>query len=237
MEELEFNVEGTYQNDSKTFTSNISTDSKRANFKFLAFGLKYLVYDRLNDKLTVYRNFRSSVDISFSKGYGVRVYTAVRPGTINQHLTFVSSKEKSRVGGIITELQVDLSWSFTVWYMDKNRPLPPGTAFDAYREKDFERRKAEGFPKPLYKSTIPTPEATPEQQLVREAFWKDEDYIVDAEEAYYNAESISEAIKTHKKAKEEKRKQERDAFNRKIASLSKLSTSELTSYFTERYSK
>ncbi|GGZ68963.1 transporter [Algibacter mikhailovii] len=45
LEELEFNVEGTYQNDSKTFTSNISTDSKRANFKFLAFGLKYLVYD------------------------------------------------------------------------------------------------------------------------------------------------------------------------------------------------
>lgn len=36
---------------------------------------------------------------------------------------------------------------------------------------------------------------------------------------------------------EEIRKQERDAFNRKIAQLSKLSTSELTSYFAERYSK
>lgn len=36
---------------------------------------------------------------------------------------------------------------------------------------------------------------------------------------------------------EEKRKQERDAFDRKIANLSKLSTSELSSYFTERYSK
>ena len=130
--------------------------------------LKYLVYDRLNDKLTVYSNFRSSVDISFSKGHGVRVYTAVRPGTINQHLTFVSSKEKPRVGGIITELQVDLSWSFTVWYMDKNRPLPPGTAFDPYREKDFERRRASGFSKPLYSSNIPTPETTKEQQKERE---------------------------------------------------------------------
>ncbi len=59
-------------------------------------------------------------------------------------------------------------WSFMVWYMDKNRPLPPGTAFDPYREKDFERRKAEGFRKPLYKSKIPTPEATPEQQKERE---------------------------------------------------------------------
>ena len=46
-------------------------------------------------------------------------------------------------------------WSFMVWYIDKNRPLPPGTAFDPYREKDFLRRQAE-FPKPLYPSNIPT---------------------------------------------------------------------------------
>ncbi|CAA0214435.1 hypothetical protein ACE1MK_15610 [Tenacibaculum maritimum] len=59
-------------------------------------------------------------------------------------------------------------WSFYVWYMDKNRPLPPGTAFDAYRERDFERRKKLGFPKPLYGSNIPTPEATPAQQTERE---------------------------------------------------------------------
>ena len=55
-------------------------------------------------------------------------------------------------------------WSFYVNYMDKNRPLPRGTAFDPYRQKDFERRKAEGFPKPLYPSKIKTPEATKEQQ-------------------------------------------------------------------------
>lgn len=36
---------------------------------------------------------------------------------------------------------------------------------------------------------------------------------------------------------EEKRKQERDAFDQKIASLNKLSASELSSYFTDRYSK
>ena len=64
------------------------------------------------------------------------------------------------------------SWSFMVWYMDKNRPLPPGTAFDPYREADFQRRKAEGFPKPLYKSYIPTPEATRRQQLERERIGK-----------------------------------------------------------------
>ncbi len=59
-------------------------------------------------------------------------------------------------------------WSLYVWYMDKNRPLPPGTAFDPYRQKDFERRKNEGFPRPLYPSNIPTPEVTPEQQQERE---------------------------------------------------------------------
>ena len=48
------------------------------------------------------------------------------------------------------------NWSFIVWYMDKNRNLPPGEAFDPYREKDFHRRKAEGFLPPLYKSNIPT---------------------------------------------------------------------------------
>ena len=52
--------------------------------------------------------------------------------------------------------------SFFTWYMDKNRPLPPGSAFDAFRQQDFERRKAEGFPRPLYTSNVPTPEATPE---------------------------------------------------------------------------
>ena len=68
--------------------------------------------------------------------------------------------------------------SLISWYMDKNRPLPPGTAFDEYRDVDFERRKSEGFPPPLYKSRILTPETTPEQQIERETYWKDEDYMV-----------------------------------------------------------
>lgn len=46
-------------------------------------------------------------------------------------------------------------WSFYMWYMDKNRPLPPGNLLDGYREKDFLRRRQEGFPPPLYPSAIP----------------------------------------------------------------------------------
>ncbi len=41
-------------------------------------------------------------------------------------------------------------WSFYVWYMDKNRPLPHGTLFEAYHQKDFFRRRAEGFLPPKY---------------------------------------------------------------------------------------
>jgi hypothetical protein len=48
---------------------------------------------------------------------------------------------------------------------------------DPFREEDYQRRKAEGFPPPLFCSCIPTPEATPEQQAERNKYWKDEDYI------------------------------------------------------------
>ena len=57
-EELELNIEGTFQNDKKTYTSNLSTEDKRANFKFLSIGAKYLVYDPYknseNDKPNLY---------------------------------------------------------------------------------------------------------------------------------------------------------------------------------------
>jgi hypothetical protein len=44
-EELELNIEGAFQSDTKTYTSNILAEDKRANFKFLTIGAKYLVYD------------------------------------------------------------------------------------------------------------------------------------------------------------------------------------------------
>ena len=54
--------------------------------------------------------------------------------------------------------------SFLLWYMDRNRPLPPGKRLDPYRTKDYLRRKAEGFPAPLRKAAIRIPaESVPEE--------------------------------------------------------------------------
>lgn len=49
---------------------------------------------------------------------------------------------------------VEYLWYFMIWYMDKNRPLPYDKEFDSYRYIDYERRRKEGFPKALYKSSF-----------------------------------------------------------------------------------
>ena len=86
-----------------------------------------------------------------------------------EYLKFLNTFKPRTLAGVYTVYgDPHKKWSFYVWYMDKNRPLPPGTAFDAYRDQDFKRRKTEGFPRPLYYSCIPTPEATEAQQEERE---------------------------------------------------------------------
>ncbi len=86
-----------------------------------------------------------------------------------EYLKFVNTFKPRKLGLLYTFYGSEpyKEWSFYVWYMDKNRPLPPGTAFDDYRQQDYERRKKNGFPKPLYPSAIPTPEDTIEQQKER----------------------------------------------------------------------
>ncbi len=44
-EELEVNIEGTYQNDTKTIFTSLQSDQKRAHNKTFAIGAKYLVFD------------------------------------------------------------------------------------------------------------------------------------------------------------------------------------------------
>lgn len=44
------------------------------------------------------------------------------------------------------------TWSLLVWYMDKNRPLPAGSALDPYRNIDEQRRATENHPDPIYQA-------------------------------------------------------------------------------------
>ncbi len=129
---------------------------------------RVLILDRLNDEVTfLKRNRKKSITFKFSEG-------ETRIGYLEDfdEILTLREKENRRNTGIIVEIMLEDTWARYVWFMDKNRPLPPGTAFDPYREKDFQRRKAEGFPPPLYPSLVPTPEATPEQQKEREKYWK-----------------------------------------------------------------
>ena len=57
LEELEGNGEGTFQNDTKTFTTGITAEDKRTNFKYLTVGAKYLIFDpykNADDKPNLY---------------------------------------------------------------------------------------------------------------------------------------------------------------------------------------
>ena len=113
---------------------------------------------------------KENVVISFEEGEGIVKFTAGGGAAPDVYLVFLHKNRKK--GGHLSHSDIYAFWEFVVWYMDKNRPLPPGTAFDPYREADFQRRKAEGFPKPLYKSYIPTLEATRRQQLERKRIGK-----------------------------------------------------------------
>ena len=132
---------------------------------------KELILNREEGTISMPRAFKKeNLVISFEEGDGIVKFTAGGGSAPDVYLVFLHKNRKK--GGHLSHSDIYAFWEFVVWYMDKNRPLPPGTAFDPYREADFQRRKAEGFPKPLYKSYIPTPEATRRQQLERERIGK-----------------------------------------------------------------
>ena len=132
---------------------------------------KELILNREEGSISMPCAFKKeNVVISFEEGDGIVKFTAGGGAAPDVYLVFFIKNRKK--GGHLSHSDIYAFWEFVVWYMDKNRPLPPGTAFDPYREADFQRRKAEGFPKPLYKSYIPTPEATRSQQLERERIGK-----------------------------------------------------------------
>ncbi|MDO6811295.1 hypothetical protein Q4603_21955 [Zobellia galactanivorans] len=144
----------------------------------LTISKQYITLDRRNGLITFPKKlYGKPFTIEFDKAIVYWVGTGGSSGNIDMKLA-IAYPDNKLLGTYLSahvEPYYEI-WSFYVWYMDRNRPLPPGDAFDPYRERDFLRRKAEGFPPPLYKSYVPTPEATPEQQKEREQYWTDEQY-------------------------------------------------------------
>ena len=149
---------------------------------FLALALFHLLLpkrmiklDRLNGKITYPRQWWKSDQFTTIPFNDLQVYSVTKikdleEGSMTDVLQIRDNEYKYKL--LLETSQAYDYWVFMVWYMDCNRPLPPGTAFDAYRQRDFERRKAKGFPKPLYRFMIDTPEATPEQQAERKKIGK-----------------------------------------------------------------
>ncbi len=115
---------------------------------------KIYIFNRKEGTVTYPTYWLGSETVPFSEAIIIRGKKGLR-SAIPIGLAFVSKNRRNQ-----SYIHYDYTYamlSLYVWYMDRNRPLPPGTAFDRYREADYIRRKDEGFPEPLYMSAIQTP--------------------------------------------------------------------------------
>ena len=119
-EALELNIQGTFQSDIQSFTSNIRADNKRANFKNLNIGAKYLVYDphkNKDDKPNLYsyhanRGFKwSSIIPAVSVAGGVNFDTKDNP------YTAATVEGLSYRGVLITQNNFNGGWVFVTNFM------------------------------------------------------------------------------------------------------------------------
>ena len=119
-EALEFNLQGTYQNDTQTFSSLTTVENKRSNFKSLNFGAKYLVYDpykNKDDQPNVYsyhanRGFKWSSLIP-----AIAVAAGVNYDTPDNPYTAVAVEGLSYRGVLITQNNFSGGWVFITNFM------------------------------------------------------------------------------------------------------------------------
>ena len=147
---------------------------------------KYITLDRVTGEIT-YPDwlFAPHHTVPVAEVTAFWVGTGGASGALGQELSTNPPGSKRVVNLAMHPGAFDKSWSFILWYLDRNRPLPPGDAFDEFRERDFARRRAEGFPPPLFPSRFPTPEATPAQNAERRRYWRDEDHYGTSDTAWY----------------------------------------------------
>jgi hypothetical protein len=119
-EALEFNLQGTYQNDTQTFSSLTTVENKRSNFKSLNFGAKYLVYDpykNKDDQPNVYsyhanRGFKWSSLIP-----AIAVAAGVNYDTPDNPYTAAAVEGLSYRGVLITQNNFSGGWVFITNFM------------------------------------------------------------------------------------------------------------------------
>ena len=119
LEELEINLEGTYQKD--TFTDNrstISEETSRSNFKNFTLGAKYLVYDPLKnaeeDKPNLYSYFANKRFKWKSLIPAIAVYAGANYDSKNNPYTAPDVEGFSPKAAVITQNNFAGGWVFVI---------------------------------------------------------------------------------------------------------------------------
>jgi len=119
-EALELNIQGVYQNDTKSFNSNANTNNKRSNFKNFNIGAKYMVYDPNKNK----ENKPNIYSYHANRGFklaslipAVSVSAGVNFDSKNNPYTSSTAEGVSFRGTLITQNNFYGGWVFVTNFM------------------------------------------------------------------------------------------------------------------------
>ncbi|WP_166966295.1 transporter [Yeosuana marina] len=118
LEQLELNIEGTYQNDTKTYFSTVPFDENRSNFKNLTIGAKYLIFDPYknseNDKPNLY-SWKANHQFKWSSLIpAVSAYIGVNYDTKNNPYTAPGVEGISPKVMLISQNNFNSGWVFVI---------------------------------------------------------------------------------------------------------------------------
>lgn len=112
-EALEFNLQGTYQRDTKSYGFTIPVENKRSNFKHLNLGAKYLVYDPNKNKEDKVNLFSYHANNGFKWRDlipAIAITAGVNFDTENNPYTKIGVEGLSYRSSLITQSNFNGSW-------------------------------------------------------------------------------------------------------------------------------
>ena len=119
-EALEFNIQGTFQKDTQTYSSVVDVENSRANFKNLNIGAKYLIYDPHKNKETKPNLYSYHANRGFKWSSlipAVSVAAGVNYDTKDNPYTAATVEGLSYRGVIITQNNFYGGWVFITNFM------------------------------------------------------------------------------------------------------------------------